>query len=94
MKKFRVAGPEGVWHKFRKRKSSFVKGKKFLDIIRVYVFGERIIVEIENHELTPKREFMKELGIASFYFSVKEVDKAIKALKEAKKLAKRNERNL
>jgi hypothetical protein len=75
MKKF------GGWHKFRKRK---IEGKKFLDVIKVYIFCERIIVEVENYELTPKREFMKELGVASFSFSIKEIDVFIKNLKKAK----------
>jgi Fe-S cluster biosynthesis and repair protein YggX len=90
-KKYNVFGPEGVWSKWKKRNSLFVN-KKFLDIINVYDIEDEIIIEIENFELTPKREFMKKLGEASFKLSIKETDKMIKALKKAKRLAIKNKK--
>ena len=83
----KISCPEGVWYKFKEITSS--KGRKFLDIIEIYVRWETTIIHIENHRLTPKREYMNELGRASFGLSIEEVNKVIKALKEAKKLAKR-----
>jgi hypothetical protein len=46
MKKFKVADLEGVWFKFRKRISEIVEGQKLLDIIKVYVSGENVVIEI------------------------------------------------
>jgi predicted CopG family antitoxin len=93
--KFKVADLEGIWFKFRKRISKIVEGQKLLDIIRVYVSGENVVIEIENYELTPKKEFIKkQFGKAFFSFSIEEVNEVIKALKEAKEMAKRNEMNL
>jgi hypothetical protein len=83
----KIGGPEGVWYKFKEITSS--KGRKFLDIIEIYVNRERTIIHIENHRLTPKREYMNELGRASFGLSIEEVNKVIKALKEAKKIGKK-----
>jgi len=88
--KFKVAELEGVWFKFRKRISEIVEGQKLLDIIKVYVSGENVVIEIENYELTPKKEFIKkQFGKAFFSFSIEEVNKVIKALKEAKKIGKK-----
>jgi len=88
----KISVPKGIWYKFKEITSS--KGRKFLDIIEIYVRREKTIIHIENHRLTQKREYMNELGRGSFGLSIEEVNKVIKALKEAKKLAKRNERNL
>jgi predicted CopG family antitoxin len=97
--KFKFTDLEGVWFKFRKRISEIVEGQKLLDIIKVYVSGENsgenVIIEIENYELTQKKEFIKkQFGKAFFSFSIEEVNEVIKALKEAKEIAKRNEMNL